>query len=68
MVAEDVPETHERLKEFEKAVEGLEEMIAVVDREYRYVIANRAFLDYRNMRKGGSGGTTGSRNIESGSV
>src|SRR6266536_1373841 len=34
-----------RLQEFEKAVEGLEEIIVVVDRDYRYVIANRAFLN-----------------------
>jgi len=40
-----------RLQEYEKAVEGLEEMIAVVDRDYRYIIANRAFLSYREMRK-----------------
>jgi formate hydrogenlyase transcriptional activator len=40
-----------RLQEFEKAVEGLEEMIVVVDRDYRYVIANRAFLNYRGIRK-----------------
>jgi PAS domain S-box-containing protein len=40
-----------RLQEFEKAVEGLEEMIVVVDRDYRYVIANRAFLSYRGMKK-----------------
>ncbi len=36
-----------RLEEFEKIVEGLEEMIVVVDRDYRYVIANHAFLSYR---------------------
>ncbi len=41
----------ERLREFEKAIEGVEEMIAVVDREYRYVTANRAFLDHRGMTK-----------------
>ena len=40
--------TEERLLEYERVVEGLEEMIVVVDREYRYVIANRAFLNYRN--------------------
>ena len=40
-----------RLQEFEKAVEGLEDMIAVVDRDYRYVIANGAFLNYRGMKK-----------------
>jgi PAS domain S-box-containing protein len=41
----------EKLREYEKAVEGSEEMIAVVDREYRYLIANRKFLNYRNMTK-----------------
>jgi len=41
-----------RLEEFEKAMEGMEEMILVVDRDYRYVIANRAFLDYRGMKRG----------------
>ena len=40
-----------RLQEFEKAVEGLEEMITVVDRDYRYVIANRALLNYRGMKR-----------------
>jgi len=40
-----------RLEEFEKAMEGLEEMIVVVDREYRIVIANRAFLNYRKMKR-----------------
>jgi PAS domain S-box-containing protein len=38
-----------RLQEFEGAVENLEEMITVVDRDYRYVVANRAFLEYRGM-------------------
>ena len=38
-------------REYEKAVEGSEEMIAVVDREYRYLIANRKFLKYRGMTK-----------------
>jgi PAS domain S-box-containing protein len=41
----------DRLQEFEKAVEGLEELIVVVDRDYRYVIANRAFLKYRSIRR-----------------
>jgi PAS domain S-box-containing protein len=44
-------ELEQRLREYENAVEGAEEMIAVVDREYRYVIANRAFLNQRNMTK-----------------
>jgi PAS domain S-box-containing protein len=41
----------EKLREYEKVVEGVEEMIAVVDREYRYLIANSAFLSYRSMVK-----------------
>jgi PAS domain S-box-containing protein len=40
-----------RLREFEKVVENLKEQIAVVDREYRYVIANWAYLSYRGMTK-----------------
>jgi len=38
-----------RLLEFQGMVEGVEEMIAVVDRDYRYVIANRCFLSYRGL-------------------
>jgi PAS domain S-box-containing protein len=41
----------ERLREYEKVVEGLQEMIVVVDRNYRYLIANRAFLSYRGFKK-----------------
>jgi PAS domain S-box-containing protein len=53
-MAADITErklAEERLREYEKAVEGSEEMIAVVDREYRYLIANRKFLSLRNMTK-----------------
>jgi PAS domain S-box-containing protein len=38
-----------RLQEYERVVEVVGDMIVVVDREYRYVIANRAFLKYRGM-------------------
>jgi PAS domain S-box-containing protein len=41
----------QELQEYERAVEGLEEMIAVVDREYRYQIANNKFLRMRRMTK-----------------
>jgi PAS domain S-box-containing protein len=41
----------DKLREYERAIEGSEEMIAVVDREYRYLIANRKFLNMRNMTK-----------------
>ena len=40
-----------RLREYEKAVEGVEEMIAVVDRDYRYLLANRAFLNNGGLEK-----------------
>ena len=37
------------LREYERVVESLEEMILVVDRQYRYVIANRALLNFHGM-------------------
>jgi PAS domain S-box-containing protein len=40
-----------RLQKLEQVVDGLEEMIAVVDREYRYRIANNKFLQMRKMTK-----------------
>ena len=53
-VCEDVTErmrAEDALLEYEKVVEGVEEMIAVVDRNYRYLLANRAFLKLRGMEK-----------------
>ncbi len=44
--------TEEKLREYERVVESLEEEIMVVDREYRYVIANRTFLNYRGLERG----------------
>src|SRR5215472_9161004 len=44
-------QAEERLREYERAVEGSDEMIAVVDRDYRYLIANRRFLEMRKMTK-----------------
>jgi formate hydrogenlyase transcriptional activator len=40
-----------RMVEFEKTIEGLEEMIVVIDRDYRYVLANRVFLDRKHLTK-----------------
>jgi PAS domain S-box-containing protein len=40
---------NDRLQEYEKVVENLDEMIAVVSRDRRYVIANRSYLRYRGM-------------------
>ncbi len=33
-----------RLRQFERVVEGLDEMIVVADLQYRIVLANRSFL------------------------
>lgn len=41
----------ERLREYENVVEGLEEMIVAVDRDYRCLIANRSFLNYLQLEK-----------------
>jgi PAS domain S-box-containing protein len=41
----------DRLREYERAVEAAEEMIAVLDREYRIVMANRKYATMRNMQK-----------------
>jgi two-component system, cell cycle sensor histidine kinase and response regulator CckA len=43
--------SEDRLREYERVVESLVDMIVVVDKNYRYVIANRAFLNYREMEK-----------------
>jgi PAS domain S-box-containing protein len=51
-MAHDVTERNraeKRLQEYARVVEGLDEMIVVVDRDYRYLIANHAFLKYREM-------------------
>jgi PAS domain S-box-containing protein len=44
-VAED------RLREYEAAVEGAEDIIGVVDREYRLLLANCQYLKMRNMTR-----------------
>jgi len=35
----------DRLRQYERVVEGLDEMVTVVDRNYRFILANRAFID-----------------------
>src|SRR6267378_161897 len=44
-------QSEERLREYEKAVEGAEDMIGVIDREYRYLLANRQYLKMRNLTR-----------------
>ena len=39
----------ETLREYEKVIENLEDMIAVVDQNYNYLLVNNAFLKYRGM-------------------
>jgi PAS domain S-box-containing protein len=41
----------DKLREYERAVEGSEDMIVVVDREYRYLVANRKFLKMRKLTR-----------------
>jgi PAS domain S-box-containing protein len=48
-IVQDVTErkkAENRLREYERVVEILEEMVVVVDRSYRYTLANKAFLQY----------------------
>jgi len=39
----------EILREYQKVIESSEDMIAVVDRDYNYLLVNNAFLKYRGM-------------------
>ena len=53
-LAEDINQRKKaevRLQEYEKAVEGVEEMILVVNRDYRYLLANRAYLKHRGRKR-----------------
>ncbi|HTT23592.1 MAG TPA: PAS domain-containing protein [Candidatus Sulfotelmatobacter sp.] len=50
--AQDITErkqAEEKLREYEPAIDGVEEMIVIVDRQYRFVIANRAFLNFHHQ-------------------
>ena len=44
--------SEDKLRVYERAVEAADEMIAVVDREYRILMANRKYAIMRNMAKG----------------
>jgi PAS domain S-box-containing protein len=43
--------TTDRFRGFEAVVENLEEMIVVVDRDYRYLMANLAYLKFRGAQR-----------------
>jgi PAS domain S-box-containing protein len=47
----DRKQAETRLREYERVVEGLDESIAVVDRNYQLVIANRTFLNERGLER-----------------
>jgi PAS domain S-box-containing protein len=44
--------TEERLNEYEGAVEGVDAIITVVDRQYRYLLANRKHLSMHSLTRG----------------
>ncbi|MGA7217511.1 MAG: PAS domain S-box protein [Candidatus Sulfotelmatobacter sp.] len=53
-IVKDITEarwSEERLREYERVIEDIEEMFVVIDRDYRYVIANREFLHRRGLSK-----------------
>ena len=41
----------EKLREYERAVENAQDMIGVVDREYRFLLANAQYLKMRNLTR-----------------
>ena len=53
-ISRDITErkqAEDRLREFERVLENLGEMIVVLDRDYRYVMANRAALNWRGLTR-----------------
>ena len=52
MISRDVNDrkrAEEILREYKKVIESSQDMIAVVDRNYHYLIVNKAFLKYRGV-------------------
>ncbi|HXQ39437.1 MAG TPA: PAS domain S-box protein, partial [Anaerolineales bacterium] len=41
----------DRLREYEEVVEGAEDMIGIIDRQYRYLLANRQYLKMWNLTR-----------------
>jgi PAS domain S-box-containing protein len=50
-IVEDITKRKLAMQEYEKVVEHTREMVLVFDREYRQVIANQAFLNYRGLKR-----------------
>src|ERR1700689_2721361 len=47
--AQELQNAQARLSDYEKLVELSRDMMTIVDREYRYLVVNRAFASYRGM-------------------
>jgi PAS domain S-box-containing protein len=45
-------QVQQRLEEYERLVESSQDMIAVVDRQYRYLLANHVYLEHVGMERG----------------
>jgi two-component system cell cycle sensor histidine kinase/response regulator CckA len=43
--------TEGTLQEYQKVIESSQDMIAVVDQHYKYILANKGFLKYRGINK-----------------
>lgn len=50
-IEEERRQEEETLQEYRKAVESSQEMIAVLDRQYVYCLANEAFMRYRGLNR-----------------
>jgi PAS domain S-box-containing protein len=47
----DHKQAEARLQRYRKGVESFHEMVVVVDRDYRYLFANQAFLNYHGLQR-----------------
>jgi PAS domain S-box-containing protein len=50
-------EREERLREYERAIEGANDFIAAIDADYRFLFANRQYRDYHGIDRDGLAGT-----------
>jgi len=53
-IARDITErkmAEHRLRDYEEAVEGAEDLIGIIDRQYRYLLVNRQYLKMHNVTR-----------------
>jgi PAS domain S-box-containing protein len=53
-IARDITErkmAEHRLRDYEEAVEGAEDLIGIIDRQYRYLLVNRQYLKTHNLTR-----------------